>query len=181
MGRLLLTCALCIFLLFALAGPAAAAPILAGNEAGTTSVYVESFFGIIYFGGVTYNLAKGSGLGIGTLLNSDYSFQIYWVNGTLGIGALALDVQALTNLDFQQYLGQAGAYLKLDLGALDFYPGIGVFFVKDFLGGGEAYTDPFYSFELQLKAGNVTLYGDALKPIGSPGLGTLRFGASLAF
>ena len=100
MAKYLLALILGIILTLGLAATTQAAPNLSTTEGGTLSIYGESIFGLIYYGGVTYTIVDGCGLGIGTMLN-DAAFDLFVVNGTLSFGPVVLDIQAVTDMSFE--------------------------------------------------------------------------------
>lgn len=187
MRRGLVALAIGLVLTLVLSGSALAAPILSETEGGTLSVYGESIFGIVYFAGVTYTLADGCGLGIGTILDES-AFELLTINGTLSLGPVVLDIQALTDGSFDEYLGQAGLYLELELGPVTLYPGVGMFFLTydlDDDGSIEpdeiAHGDPYFAFELQFQAGQFTVYTDAMASFGDEAVFLGRIGLNCAF
>ena len=187
MRRLLLSVLLCLILTLGLAATTQAAPNLSTTEGGTLSVFGESIFGVIYYGGVTYTIVDGCGLGIGTMLN-DAAFELYVLNGTLTLGPAVLDIQAVTDTSFDEYLGKVGAYFKLDLGSVALFPGVGMLFVAfdlDDNGVTESdeiiHGDPFFAAEVQFKAGQLLVYGNAMMSFGDDQLFLGQVGVSLAF
>lgn len=187
MRKMSLIVALGLILAFGLSGSALAAPNLATTDGGTLSIYAESMFGLVYYGGVTYTIADGCGLGIATMLN-DAAFELFLVNGTLTLGPVALDIQALTDTSFEDYIGQLGGYLKLDLGAVSLYPGVGMLFIYyDLDDDGtveeneKSTGDPYFSAQAQFKAGDFLVYGDAMLAFGGTELFMARVGISYGF
>ncbi len=187
MRKLLLSVLLCLILTLGLAATTQAAPNLSTTEGGTFSVFGESIFGIIYYGGVTYTIVDGSGLGIGTML-SDAAFDLYVLNGTLTLGPAVLDIQAVTDGSFEEYIGKVGAYLKLDLGSVVLFPGVGMLFVAfDLDDDGVTESDeiiqgdPYFAAEAQFKAGQFTVYANGMMSFGDDQLFLGQVGVSFAF
>lgn len=188
MRKVFLIVVLCLILAFGLSSSALAAPCLADTEGGTFSIYGENI--VIFFNGigVTYTIVDGSGLGIGLMFGSGDLDDIL-LNGTLSLGPVVLDLFALTDTEFDEYIGKVGAYLRLKLGPVSLYPGVGLFYAyfdADDSGGlpeSDEITrgDPYFSLMCQVKAGSLIVYADGTISFGEAGVGLARVGISYGF